>query len=94
MSIVRYHINLNKGRTTVSLDKILSELIALKLNGQPGTKAAHRLVRKQLAAFVAHDLGRDGYRLSNYIREKAVLFISDKILSEKYDAYLWEEYDN
>lgn len=86
---VRYHIQLNKtqstkGRTTISLDKIISDMIAIKLNATPDTKDAHILVRKQLQRFVNHDLGRSGHQLSRYITEQAILFISDKKLSEKY----------
>jgi hypothetical protein len=93
MKTVRYHIQLKSHRTSISMDNIVSDLMAIKLNERPGTKEAHAAVRKQLEAFVAHDLGRAGRRLGRYITEQAVLYISDKILSEKYWGYFMEEND-
>jgi hypothetical protein len=40
--------------------------------------------------FIAHDLGRSGRRLGEYITEKSVLFIADKIISNKYDEWWFE----
>lgn len=91
MKTIRYHIQLNSHRTTISLDNIVSDLMAIKLNTKPGTKEAHSTVRKQLEAFVAHDLGRAGFRLGHYITEQAVLFITDNILSEQFWKYIMEE---
>ena len=93
MRTMRYHIQLNSHRTSISLDKIVSDLMAIKLNKKPDTKAAHSAVRKQLEAFVAHDLDREGYRLGRYITEQAVLFISDNMLSERYWEHLNEVYE-
>ena len=84
MNIIRYHIQLNSHRTSVSIDTIISDLIAIKLNETPGTKEAHSAVRKQLESFVAHDLGRSGNNLGRYITEQAILYISDKMLSDMY----------
>ncbi|HHS8262910.1 TPA: hypothetical protein ACTUT5_003912 [Legionella anisa] len=91
MKTVRYHIQLDSHRTTISLDKIVSDLMAIKLKTKPGTKDAHSAVRLQLEQFIAHDLGRAGFRLGRYITEQAVLFISDNILSEKYLANWLED---
>lgn len=88
---IRYHIQLNSHRTTISLDKIVADLLAIKLEARPRTKEAHSKVRKQLEQFIAHDLDRDAHNLSRYMTEKAVLFISDKSLSTMYtDVYLDE----
>ena len=38
MKMMRYHIQLNKHRTTVLLDQIIAELLAIKLDTKPGTK--------------------------------------------------------
>ena len=86
MSFVRYHLALTQGRTTISMDKIVSDLMAIKLGEYPDTPEAKKAVRNQLQSFINHDLGRDGWRLSAYVKEKAVLFVSDNMLSEKY----WE----
>jgi len=90
---VRYHLQLSERRTTISLDKIISDLMAIKLETAPRTKEAHIAVRKQLESFIAHDLGRSGRGLGEYITEKSVLFISDKIISNKYDEWWNEQYD-
>lgn len=89
MTSKRYHLQLNTHRTTVSMDKIISDLMAIKLETTPGTKEAHMAVRNQLESFIAHDLGRGSRGLGDYITEKAVLFISDNILSDKY----WEHWN-
>ena len=92
MTTVRYHIQLAKHRTTVSLDKIVSDLMAIKLKAKPGTPEAHQVVRKQLEKFIEHDRGRPGQQLSLYITKEAILFLVDKRLSEKYlDYYIDEE---
>lgn len=93
MKTVRYHLQLHTHRTTVSLDKIISDLMAIKLEAIPRTKEAHMAVRKQLESFIAHDLGRSGRGLGEYLTEKSVLFITDKIISEKYESWWNEQYD-
>ncbi len=64
--------------------------MAIKLGSSPRTKEAHMAVRKQLESFIAHDLGRSGRGLGEYITEKSVLFITDKIISNKYDEWWFE----
>jgi hypothetical protein len=49
---VRYHLQLSEHRTTISLDKIISDLMAIKLEITPRTKEAHIAVRKQLESFI------------------------------------------
>lgn len=84
---VRYHLKLSTHRTTISLDKILSDLLAIYLGTKPETLEAYQAVRKKLEEFIAHDLGRPGKRLSYYITEQVILTISDKFLSEKYKHF-------
>ena len=80
-----YHIQPKSHRTTVSLDKIISDLMAVKLEKTPGTKEAHRAVRQQLEQFVSTDITKEPSSYISYkIRREAILFITDKILSEKY----------
>jgi len=45
-----YHVTLGCRRTTVSLDIILSELLALKLGVEPDAPEAHAVVRQWLQA--------------------------------------------
>ena len=80
-----YHIQLKSHRTTVSLDKIISDLIAIKLEKIPGTKEAHRAVRQQLEELISTDIDKESANYILYkIRKEAILFITDKMLSEKY----------
>lgn len=87
----RYHIQLKTHRTTVSLDKIVSDILAIKLGETPGTKQAHRAVRQQLEKFVSSDLEKEpNFYILYKIRKEAILFITDKMLSDKYfDS--WEQ---
>lgn len=89
MRHIRYHVQLKTHQTTVSVDTIVSDLMAIKLGTVPGTKEAHTAVRQKIDEFIDRDRGRPGYGLANHIREQAILFISDKILSEKY----WETWE-
>lgn len=89
MKTVRYHLQLSEHRTIISLDKIVSDLMAIKLGTKPETKEAHQAVRNQLDKFIEGDRGRAGRRLGRYITEHSVLFISDKMLSDKY----WEHWE-
>ena len=84
MAFVRYHLNLKKGRTTVSLDKMLSNLVAVKLGYKMGTKEAHSAVREKLMSFISDDPTRDGYHLASFMSSKAALFIADKKTCDKY----------
>lgn len=94
MSKVRYHVQLNSHRTTISLDKILSELMAIKLHEKPGTPLAHAVVRQKIDEFIDRDRGRPGYGLARYVSEQAVLFVADNNLSERYGDYLMKEYES
>jgi len=91
MRTVRYHIQLSKHRTTVSVDKIVSDLLAIKLKEEPGTPEAHQAVRKRLEEFIAHDRDRSGEQLSQYITERAIMDLVDKRLSDQYVDYLIDE---
>ena len=93
MKTVRYHLQLSDHRTTISLDKIISDLMAIKLGATPGTREAHKVVQNQLDKFIERDRGRGGFRLGRYISKHAVLFISDNILSEKYLEYEFACYE-
>ncbi|WNV05233.1 hypothetical protein RP726_02200 [Candidatus Methylospira mobilis] len=46
---IRYHIKLTRSgattRTTISLDKIVSDLLSVALGRLPGSKEAHNAVR-------------------------------------------------
>ena len=90
-NLVRYHSQLKSHRTTVSLDKIITDMIAIKLGETPGTKQAHSAVRHQLEQCVSvrSDKESAGYILYK-IRKEAILLIADTGLSEKYLDH-WEQ---
>ena len=90
---IRYHLQLSEHRTTISLDKIISELMAVKLGKTPNTKEAHQKVRQTLDTFIELDRGRAGHGLTRYITEQAILFISDKEVADKYEEWWSEQYD-
>ena len=104
----RYHIKLNSGfalkkgygtssstsgLTSVSLNKTLSDLLALKLKTKPGSKESRREVTKQLQEFINHDLDRGSHGLSRYLTEQVILFIIDNELSREYNRFLYPEHD-
>ena len=91
MKNIRYHIQLNKHRTTVVLDETITELLSLKLNKKPGTKEAHLAVRKQLKIFIPDDLDMSDIGLEKYLTRKSVLFLTDTNLRDKYWQFHFNE---
>jgi hypothetical protein len=72
----RYHVILGEQRTTVSLDTILSEYLALELKQEPGTPEAHTAIRAWLQAQIDwHDIKKPLHlskRLSAMVLEAIV----------------------
>jgi hypothetical protein len=84
-----YHITLGKKRTTVSLDTILSVILALKLGTEPGTEEAHSAVRKFLQDMLDQHNDPKRRYVSQWLRTQLVLEIMDKKISEIY----WKWFD-
>ena len=85
----RYHVQHGEAvRTTVSLDNVLSSLLALKLGHEPGTKDAHAAVRQWLQDRLdqAADPGRK--KVSQWLAGEGALLIADKKISESYLKWL------
>ncbi len=80
----RYHLTLGHKRTTVSLDTLLADLLAIRLGACPQASEAHGAVRAWLQHQLdqANDPGR--IRVSQWLRDQTVLFLVDKQLSETY----------
>jgi len=80
----RYHLTLGRKRTTVSLDTMLSDLLAIRLGSRPQSPQAHGTVRAWLQQRLddANDPGR--IRVSQWLRDQAVLFLVDTKLSNTY----------
>jgi hypothetical protein len=103
----RFHIKLNAGYTvrgsktnskdgftTVSLTKLLSDLLAIKLGITPETKEARQAITKYLQGLLGDDLGRGSIGLSRYMTDQTILFISDKSLSDKYNKFEEEKFSS
>lgn len=80
----RYHITIDSKRTTVSLDNILSELLAIKLGCVPNTQQSHRQIRIWLE-LQAKKYGRKrSVRVSQFLQQIVCLEIADNMLSKTY----------
>ena len=81
----RYHVLLGKKSTTVTVDKTLSDLLALKLgHADPRSADARIAVRSYLQKKLddQNDPGRAS--VSQWLREELLLELVDKKLSAKY----------
>ena len=83
----RYHVRRGKKRTTVSMDRIVSDHLALHLGHAPNTDAAHSAVRAWLQAQIdgAADPGR--IRVSQWLLGEALTVMITPSLARKYADY-------
>ena len=84
-----YHVLLGKRRTTVSLDQIISILLSLKLDHDPGTEDVHSAVSAYLQEKLDVKNDPDWTSVSQWLRKEVVLDLLDKKLSSKY----WKWFD-
>ena len=85
----RYHIRFQGRRTTVTLDKILSELIAMSFGLTPDGTNYHSTVQQWLQATLRDKLGDNvpgGSSISQYARKYAIEEIARPELTER----LWD----
>src|SRR5512147_2160956 len=87
-----YHVTLGKRRTTVSLDNILSVVLALKFGTEPGTEEAHAAVRRYLQDKLdgGNDLKR--YYVSQWLREQALFELMDPKVTKMYWKWFNKKY--
>src|SRR5512147_2753398 len=85
----RYHVVLGKKSTTVTVDKTLSDLLALKLGHDPRTEDAHSAVRAYLQEKLDENNDPGRSYVSQWLREAVLLDLLDKKLSSKY--WTWFE---
>ena len=86
VSQTRYHIQFNNRRTTITVDSIISELLAVKLGMSPDDPDAHSTVRDWLEKTLHDKLGENvpgGNRISQYARAYAVEALANKKLMTK-----------
>ena len=60
----RYHINFKNRRTTITVDRIISELLAIKLGVLPDAPEAHSMVRVWFEEMLHEKLGVNGVNLN------------------------------
>lgn len=82
-----YHVTLGSVRTTVTLDKILGDLLSLKLGVQPDAPEAHGAVRRWLQAEL--DAGEEPrrVRVSQWLRRRAIEAVVEGELARAYGVW-------
>ncbi len=88
MTTPRFHIQLGDKRTTVSIDRTLVELLALKLGEEPDSEPAHQAIRLWLQDRLdeANDPGR--YKVSQWLQSEIIHGLVDKKISAAYGRWL------
>ncbi|MFH0920157.1 MAG: hypothetical protein V1913_07325 [Fibrobacterota bacterium] len=89
----RYHVYLGKRRTTISISKMLSEVLSLKLKAYPGTREAHMAVSTWLQEQLikSNDPGR--IRTSQWLAGEAILEIADDKLRKAWFDWFNKEFE-
>lgn len=84
----KFHITFGNKRTTVTVDIILSELMAIKLGAAPGTREAKIMVREWLQAILPERLGNSTVRqnASQWSRKYLIEEIADSALLSVLDS--------
>lgn len=89
---IRYHVRFGNHQTTISVDTMLSELLAMKLRKTPKTKDAKRAVTAWLQERLPGALGEDAgaaRSASYFARHYIIEEIADRRLYKQ-----WLEWDN
>ena len=84
----RYHVLLGKRRTTVSVDKIVSEYLALHRGTTPGTPDGHAKVRAWLQARLDRNNDPRRSRVSQWLLGEALDAIVSPALHTAYGRWL------
>ena len=82
----KYHICFGKRRTTVVVDNILSEMMAIKLGIDPASEEAYQVIREWLQKTIPEKLGNTQGRknASQWTRRYLIEEIADKIISNSW----------
>jgi hypothetical protein len=95
-STIRYHLKTPKKRTTISMNEVLSDLIAIKLGFPSASKNTHTAVCKQLEKLILpyYDTKSPYYnsylidcKLTQSITKEAILWLAGEELTDKYYDY-------
>jgi len=87
----RYHVQFADHRTTVSVDTILSAMLAIKLGHEPETPDGNRAVREWLQDRLPAKVGNGkgiGKRASQHAQALIVEAIADREISSRYDDWV------
>ena len=87
----RFHIQFDSRRTTITLDTVLFEMLAIKLGISPDDKNAHTLVRQWLETTIKDRQGNDqrsGAKLSQWVRYFAIREIAAPELESAFVKWL------
>lgn len=84
---IRYHVRFGEHRTTLSVDTMLSELLAIKLKTTPKTKEARRAVTAWLQERLPAALGEDAGAA-----QSASYFARHYIIEEIAEQRLYEQW--
>ena len=93
MNQTRIHVRFDDDRSTVSVDAVLFELMALQLGHQPDDAGALPAVREWLNEALPSKVGTKGGRLKKASQGARVLLveaIADKTLSQRRDEWFLE----
>jgi hypothetical protein len=80
----RYHVVLGKKSTTVTVDKTLCDLLALKLGHDPRSDDARAAIRAYLQEKLDDKNDPRQTSVSQWLRQEVLLDLVDKKLSGKY----------
>lgn len=88
----RFHIWFGNSRTTITVDTILFELMAIKLKHQPDDENAHYVVREWIQDTIVSNLGEQPGRknATQWTRRYLIEAIADKRLASKRDNWIVE----
>jgi hypothetical protein len=93
MADARYHVTLGQKRTTVSMDTIVSEYLALHVGVQPDGGQAHSAVRAWLQRELDKDNDPGRTRVSQWLLGQALAAMVKPELAAEYTAFRERELD-
>ena len=86
---IKFHISFSGQRTTISVDRLLFELMALRLKVTPEDEYAHSTVKKWLQDTMISKLGNQPGRknASQWARRYLIEAIADKRLHSRWEDW-------
>jgi len=85
---VKYHVKLGSRRTTVNMDRMLSDLLALDIGLKPDAPDAHATVCKWLQAELDEDNDPLHAHVSHWLRRQAIKRMISDDLAKAYAAWM------